>query len=238
MSKELAKLQAVAGAWYQAGQNDKTRSDAASEYRSYFPPIGNGDPSGEMKAWGRIKDKSSWFQLEGYFPAPPVTTPGRGDEPDQTLWPIIAFQLREESSLIQFMIRVVLCAEDETGQVDGWGWRFDSADPGTGVNSHPYAHVQHITTWERGSQGFRWPPMGNLLAGEAGQPIEYRKTTPETRPAVPLRCTDAGGLLVAAMLSLYGPRRTASMLRGVSQADAQFYELSGHSKIDLLSHDD
>ncbi|MBA8815687.1 hypothetical protein FHX48_000739 [Microbacterium halimionae] len=138
---------------------------------------------------------------------------------------------------VQLMIRVVLCAEDDEGRVDGWGWRFDSADADSGANSHPYAHVQHITTWEPGSQGFRWPKLGGFNVDETGEPVEHRKTTPETKPAVPLSCTDAGGLVVAAMISLYGSTRTAEMLRAVSQADSQFRSLCGQEKVGILDRD-
>lgn len=236
--KELAKLQAVIGAWYQAGLGDSTTADAAAQFRNFFPAIGNGDPSRDIKSWGRRDNRRNWYPIVGYFSAPPVTTPGRDGERDQTLWPLITFQLREHGGLVQLMIRVVLCAEDNAGQVDGWGWRFDSADADEGPNSHGYAHVQHITTWEPGSQGFRWPELGGFEDGETGSPVEHRKTTPETRPAVPLGCTDASGLAVAVMLSLYGAIRTARMLRGITQADSEFKLLCGQDKVELLDRED
>ncbi|MDT0141969.1 hypothetical protein [Microbacterium sp. PRC9] len=232
--KELAKLQAVVGAWYQAGLGDTTKSDAAAEFRTLFPAIGNGDPSSDLKAWGRHGNKKAWFPLEGYFSAHPVTTPGRDGADDQTMWPLVSFQLREHSGALQLMIRVVLCAVGPDGRVDGWGWRFDSADHDSGDNSHPYAHVQHITNWEPGSQGFRWPRLAPLTEDEDAHPVEIRKTTPETKPAVPLACNDAGGLAVAVMLSIYGATRTAQMLKNVAQADPQFYLLCGRDKLEFL----
>lgn len=236
-AKEVARLQAVVGAWYQAGVSDRTQKDRAAEFRDYFPTIGNGDPSRDIKTWLRHHDKRDWYPIAGYFSAMPVTAPGRDDVGEQTLWPLVNFHLRALAGRVQAMIRIVLCAENDEGLVDGWGWRFDSADADRGVNSHPYAHVQHITTWKPGSQGFRWPEFGGFQENEVGEPVEHRKTIPESKPAVPLACSDAGGLALAAMMSLYGANRTAEILRGVSQVDDAFRALSGFDKTDVLDPD-
>ncbi len=230
-SKELKKLLAVMGAWYAASEADATTRDAAADFRSLFGSLG--DPARALKSWSHIANKKSWSALPGYFSAMSVTTPGRDEQGEQTYWPLIGIQLREQGGAVQMMMRVVLCASDADGSVDGWGWRFDSADADQGANSHPYAHVQHITTWESQSQGFRLPELGAAMGGEDLHPAEVRKTTPETKPAMPLACNDLGGLAVAVMISIYGARRTANILGAVAQADDQFLALCGRSKLDF-----
>lgn len=233
-AKEIRKLQAVVGAWYEAGRTDKTARDNAAEFRDYFPVRGDGDPSRGIKAWLQWQDKRRWTEVPGFFRAMPITTKGRNGEADRTLWPLVTFQFRVGRRL-QTMIRVVLCAENAEGLVDGWGWRFDSPDEDHGDDSHPYAHVQHITTWERGSQGFTWPKVDVFEEeDQVAHPAESRKTIPETKPAVPIACSDVAGVAVAAMMSLYGPKRTAAILKGISQGDDAFHRLSGLEKIEVL----
>lgn len=235
VSTDLKALIAVVGAWYQASVGDQTEGDAARDYRFFFQQIGGGDPSGSFTRWARHGDKSSWFTVQGYLSVLPVTTRGRNGEPDQTFWPLVRFDLRESGGATQLAIRTVLYAVGADGHVDGWGWRFDSADPDNGDDSHPYAHVQHITTWDPGSPGFREPSMQPFAEGDTPEPAELRKTTPETKPAVPLAATTAGGLAVAAMISIYGAKRAARILEKEPLSDNEFRAVCGQPKEHFLA---
>lgn len=229
------------GAWYDAtiSEENPPDPDSAWYYRELFPQIGNGDPKSELTAFGRLGDKRRWTPLDGYFRGWGTRVRGRGGTADTVLWPLLGFQLRvpENSDVLELTIRLVLYATDDAGFVDAWGWRFDSPDSdgdGSGSEFHPYYHVQHISRWERGSHAFQPPGFPPPLPGGEEHFAQRPKSMPETRPAFPIPCRSPSGMVMAAMVSIYGPRPTSKVVEAIASLHLEFQSLAGAPVLDFV----
>jgi hypothetical protein len=149
-----------------------------------------------------------WMPLDGFVVAAPVTI----GEP--TLFPVALLILKKASKALELSVRIA-CFYIHDGKPQEIGWRFDLADPkppsgsatGDRNRAHHFPHVQRVIAWKPGAaQGLSYDDYLKALHddGIASRPATTLSGVNESRPAFPLRCSSASGLLITVMASLYG----------------------------------
>lgn len=193
--------------------------------------MGNGDPLNALQSFYRVRDRSGWTSMKGFYSAAAVEVRTRDGSGPQVLWPLVAMELREKNSLLEISLRVGIFYLD-SDQVAAYGWRFDSADSdgdGTGLGFHHYPHVQQISSWEQGRLNFMPPKYKTPLPKDVTDWVQEDRQVLETRPAFPLACSTPAGLMVAVLVAIYGGRGAMNIVAGAGVSPMrEFHSLTSN----------
>lgn len=206
----LSALCAMVDAWTRyEGDSEQVQQGILANRLGAFPQI-----TGQvLRACGQ-RVGSEWLHPEGFVVGAPVTV---GAPP---LFPVCLPLLRKVDGFLELSLRVATLFVAD-GDASHAGWRFDLADPRPAKmpdqhdrhRGHYVPHVQRITSWTKEPNLGLWYEDFRAATTDAGVDGE-RPTSPVNgaRPAFPLPCKTAPGLLVCLLASLYGSTATEEIL--------------------------
>jgi hypothetical protein len=194
--RELRDLSTVASVWSSVAREDSTKRDPrVAAVVSSFPDL-QGDA-----LYKQFSGHANDFAEKG-FSRFVIGSPVTSDPP--SLYPVAMICVGKRGDSLRASVRVVTYYElDES--VRGIGWRLDLADLNDENRTSRWngtAHVQRINNWRPGDA----PGFIEALDEAAGS----------AKPAFPLPVKTPAGLLIAAMVSLYGTEASRKMLDGVT----------------------
>ena len=205
---EAKVLDKVISAWCQEGSTSDSRPiDRAANVRESFPPFPGSLSEPIRNCSNSNQSNEEWFEAPGFLSAHPV------EVENPTLYPVVRFSIRRRQGNLEVAVRIAAFYLIAVNKVAADGWRFEMPDSGHVATDkfHHFPHVQRISGWKPGDKlGFS--PPGTTNESVSGELVDSVTGFNEKRPAFPLPCSSAAGVVIAVMASLYGANKTNRIL--------------------------